>query len=64
MDAIKTADEENAEAERVREKEKADFETELADYKDSIAALNQATLLATFEPRLAEHFRSERCKTS
>ena len=44
--------------------EKADFETELADYKDSIAALNQATLPATFEPRLAEHFRSERCKTS
>ena len=64
MDAIKTADEENAEAERVREKEKADFETELADYKDSIAALNQATLPATFKPRLAEHFRSERCKTS
>merc|ERR1719161_1679110 len=39
MDAIKTADEENAEAERAREKEKADFEAELADYKDSIAAL-------------------------
>merc|ERR1719197_598457 len=49
MDAIKTADEENAEAERVREKEKADFETELADYKDSIAALNQAIdILASF----------------
>jgi chromosome segregation ATPase len=49
MDAIKTADEENAEAERVRAKEKADFETELADYKDSIAALNQAIdILASF----------------
>merc|ERR1719174_3502839 len=49
MDAIKTADEENAEAERVREKEKADFEVELADYKDSIAALNQAIdILASF----------------
>jgi chromosome segregation ATPase len=49
MDAIKTADEENAEAERVRAKEKADFETELADYKDSIAALNQAIdILAQF----------------
>merc|ERR1719515_501221 len=49
MDAIKTADEENAEAERVREKEKADFEAELADYKDSIAALNQAIdILASF----------------
>jgi len=49
MEAIKTADEENAEAERVREKEKADFETELADYKDSIAALNQAIdILASF----------------
>merc|ERR1719163_447680 len=44
MDAIKTA-----EAESVREKEKADFETELADYKDSIAALNQAIdILASF----------------
>jgi chromosome segregation ATPase len=42
MDAIKTADEENTEAERVRAKEKSDFEAELADYKDSIAALNQA----------------------
>jgi len=49
MDAIKTADEENAEAERVREKEKADFEAELADYKDAIAALNQAIdILASF----------------
>merc|ERR1719247_2397880 len=49
MDGIKTADEENAEAERVREKEKADFETELADYKDSISALNQAIdILASF----------------
>merc|ERR1719440_1987063 len=49
MDTIKTADEENAEAERVRAKEKADFETELADYKDSIAALNQAIdILASF----------------
>merc|ERR1719331_815431 len=49
MDAIKTADEENAEAERVREKEKADFEAELADYKDSISALNQAIdILAGF----------------
>merc|ERR1719316_1327752 len=49
MDAIKTADEENAEAERVREKEKAEFESELADYKDSIAALNQAIdILASF----------------
>merc|ERR1719160_931163 len=49
MDAIKTADEENAEAERVREKEKADFETELADYKDAISALNQAIdILASF----------------
>merc|ERR1719197_1483842 len=49
MDAIKTADEENAEAERVRAKEKSDFEAELADYKDSIAALNQAIdILASF----------------
>merc|ERR1719428_125057 len=48
-DAIKTADEENAEAESVRAKEKADFEAELADYKDSIAALNQAIdILASF----------------
>jgi hypothetical protein len=49
MDAIKTADEENTEAERVRAKEKSDFEAELADYKDSIAALNQAIdILASF----------------
>jgi chromosome segregation ATPase len=49
MDAIKTADEENTEAERVRAKEKSDFEAELADYKDSIAALNQAIdILAQF----------------
>merc|ERR550514_2726442 len=49
MDAIKTADEEQKEAERVREKEKSDFEAELADYKDAIAALNQAIdILASF----------------
>jgi len=49
MEAIKTADAEDAEAERVRAKEKADFETELADYVDSLNALNQAIdILASF----------------
>ena len=42
MDAIKTADEENAEAERVREKEKADFEAAAADMSTNIEAMKGA----------------------
>merc|ERR1719181_1204294 len=41
-DSIMTADSEYGELKDVREKAKADFEAELADYKDAIQALNQA----------------------
>jgi chromosome segregation ATPase len=48
-DSIATADKEYAELKDVREKAKADFEAELADYKDAIQALNQAIdILADF----------------
>merc|ERR1719515_476153 len=48
-DSIQTADTEYAELKDVREKAKADFEAELADYKDAIQALNQAIdILADF----------------
>jgi len=48
-EAISTADTEFKEVEEVRAKAKADYETELADYKDSISALNQAIdILAEF----------------
>merc|ERR1719271_1359166 len=48
-ESIQTADTEYAELKDVREKAKADFEAELADYKDAIQALNQAIdILADF----------------
>merc|ERR1719247_2809749 len=48
-DSIQLADKEYAEAKDVQEKAKADFEAELADYKDAIQALNQAIdILADF----------------
>merc|ERR1719263_2044979 len=48
-DAIALADKEYTEMKDVREKAKADFEAELADYKDAIQALNQAIdILADF----------------
>merc|ERR1719498_2268629 len=42
IDAIKRADENMAELTRIRAEEKANFETELQNYKDALAALNQA----------------------
>merc|ERR1719199_902251 len=48
-DSIQLADKEYTEMKDVREKAKADFEAELADYKDAIQALNQAIdILADF----------------
>jgi chromosome segregation ATPase len=48
-DAIALADKEYTEMKDVREKAKADFEAELADYKDAIQAMNQAIdILADF----------------
>merc|ERR1719146_186664 len=52
-ESIQTADKEYAELKDVREKAKADFEAELADYKDAIQALNQAIDI------LADFYRSE-----
>merc|ERR1719146_316963 len=52
-ESIQTADTEYAELKDVREKAKADFEAELADYKDAIQALNQAIDI------LADFYRSE-----
>jgi len=49
IDAIKRADENFEEMTRIREKEKADFEVELQNYKDALAALNSAIdILAKF----------------
>jgi len=49
IDAIKRADENMAELTRIRAEEKANFEEELQNYKDALAALNQAIdILAKF----------------
>merc|ERR1719487_2954783 len=42
IDAIKRADENMAELTRIRGEEKANFDEELQNYKDALAALNQA----------------------
>merc|ERR1719379_62109 len=42
IDAIKRADENMAQLTQIRAEEKANFETELQNYKDALAALNQA----------------------
>merc|ERR1719152_738892 len=52
-DSIATADKEYAELKDVREKAKADFEAELADYKDAIQSLNRAIDI------LADFYRNE-----
>merc|ERR1719420_694899 len=49
IDAIKRADDNMAQLTAIRAQEKADFETELQNYKDALAALNQAIdILAKF----------------
>jgi hypothetical protein len=49
IDAIKRADDNMAQLTQIRAQEKADFEIELQNYKDALAALNQAIdMLAKF----------------
>merc|ERR1719420_1707454 len=49
IDAIKRADENMAQLTRIRAEEKANFDEELQNYKDALAALNQAIdILAKF----------------
>merc|ERR1719379_601409 len=49
IDAIKRADQNMDQLTKIRAQEKADFEIELQNYKDALAALNQAIdILAKF----------------